>query len=66
MATVSTELFTTTTVEPVDPKWDPNCPGCLSGIAPDPYFCPGCLSGIGPDPDDPIEFEDADVARASA
>ena len=64
MATVSTEPFTTRPVEPIDPKWDPNCPGCLSGIGPDPYFCPGCLSGIGPD--DPIKFEEADVAKASA
>lgn len=40
MATATTEP---TTIKPVIPSpWDPNCPGCLSGI--------------GPTPDDPIRL----------
>ena len=66
MAEIITDPYTTKPIEPIDPKWDPSCPGCLSGIAPDPWFCPGCLSGIGPDPDDPIKYEEADVAKATA
>ena len=67
MAMISTELYTTTPSDPIDPKWDPNCPGCRSGVDPtwDPT-CPGCLSRIGPsDPTDPIEY-DGDVAKTTA
>ena len=65
MATVSTDSYTIQPSDPIDPKWDPNCPGCLSGIGPDPWFCPGCLSGIGPDPvyDEPVKF-DGEVTKA--
>jgi len=64
MAMISTELYTTTPSDPTDPKWDPACPGCRSGVDPtwdpncpgcrsgvDPTWdpnCPGCMSGIGP------------------
>jgi hypothetical protein len=64
MATVSTQLYTTTPSDTTDPTWDPSCPGCRSGVDPtwdpncpgcrsgvDPTWdpsCPGCLSGIGP------------------
>ena len=64
MATVNTDPYTAKPGDPIDPKWDPNCPGCLSGVDPtwdpncpgcrsgvDPTWdpsCPGCLSGIGP------------------
>ena len=67
MATVSTDPYTTTPSDPIDPKWDPNCPGCLSGIGPDPRFCPGCLSGIGPDPvpyDEPVKYDGGELAKA--
>ena len=66
MATVSTDPYTTKPSEPTDPTWDPNCPGCRSGVDPtwDPN-CPGCLSGIGPsDPNDPVKYEE-DVARTA-
>jgi hypothetical protein len=68
MATTSTDPFTTKPVDPTGPDpWDPNCPGCLSGIGPDPWDpnCPGCLSGIGPkDPYGPIEADDGTLAKA--
>ena len=59
MAMISTELYTTTPSDPSDPKWDPACPGCRSGVDPtwDPN-CPGCMSGIGPsDPSDPVKYD---------
>ena len=59
MAMISTELYTTTPSDPTDPKWDPACPGCRSGVDPtwDPN-CPGCMSGIGPsDPSDPVKYD---------
>ena len=50
MATVTTDPYTTKPVDPIDPKWDPNCPGCLSGI--------------GPDPSDPIKYDGGELATA--